>query len=165
MSGLFYVHQHKPAFCDLFIICAGKQVYLRGNNDEQIMEDDKGVMVARMRDKITFKDWLDKMFNDKNNDSLDRTASPSSNNLDSSVTQNHWESCLQEIDNYYQQLLSSSNLDDGTCRQDNDPIEPDVTERNYSIKVTKQCIDIYMKHVALISASIYPFCCISFCLF
>ncbi|CAJ2647359.1 unnamed protein product [Trifolium pratense] len=53
ISGLFYVHQHKPSLCELFIICGGKQVFLRGNNDEKIMEDDSGVMVAKMRDKNT----------------------------------------------------------------------------------------------------------------
>lgn len=143
ISGLFYVHQHKPAFCELFIVCAGKQVYLRGSNDEKIMEDDNGVMVARMRDKITFKDWLDKMFNDKANDSQDKSASPSSNN---SVTQNQWGFYLQEIENYYQELLSS-NLEEGSCGQDNDdsqisPIETDVTERNNSNMSAAEKIEI-----------------------
>ncbi|KAK7307266.1 hypothetical protein VNO77_40172 [Canavalia gladiata] len=134
ISGLFYVHQHKPAFCELFIICGGKQVFLRGKNDEKIMEDDQGVMVGRMRDKVSFKDWLDKLFNDKINDSQDRSASLSSTNLESPVNQNHWEFYLQEIEKYYQELLSLK-LEEGSCGQDNDesqigPIEPDVTERN-----------------------------------
>ncbi|XP_061349980.1 putative U-box domain-containing protein 50 isoform X2 [Gastrolobium bilobum] len=137
ISGLFYVHQHKPASCELFIICGGKQVFLRGKNDEKTMEDDHGMIVAKTRDKITFKDWLDKMFNDKTNDSLeDRSASSSSTNLESSVTPNQWEFYLQEIENYYQELLSL-NLEEGSSGQDNEafqinPIEPDFTERNNS---------------------------------
>ncbi|KAK7252442.1 hypothetical protein RIF29_36377 [Crotalaria pallida] len=147
MSGLFYVHQHKPGFCELFIICGGKQVFLRGNNnDEKIMEDDNGVMVARIKDKVTLKDWLEKMFNDKNNDSGDRSASTSTTNLESPVTQNQWELYLQEIDTYYQELLSS-NLEEESCKQDNDdsqisPIEPDVIERNGSNKSAAEKIEL-----------------------
>ncbi|RZB92948.1 putative U-box domain-containing protein 50 isoform X1 [Glycine soja] len=134
ISGLFYVHQHKPSFCELFIICGGKQVFLRGKNDEKIMEDDRGVMSARMRDKVTFKDWLDKWFNDKTNDSQDRSTSLSSTNLESPLNQNQWEFYLQEIEKYYQELLSS-NLEEGNCVLENDdsqigPIEPHVTEHN-----------------------------------
>ncbi|RDX81710.1 putative U-box domain-containing protein 50 [Mucuna pruriens] len=136
IGGLFYVHQHKPGFCELFIICGGKQVFLRGKNDEKIMEDDHGVMVARMRDKITFKEWLDKLFNDKTNDSQDTSASLSSTNLESPLNRNQWEFYLQEIENYYQELLSSKS-EEGSCVPDNDdsqisPIEPHVTEHNNS---------------------------------
>jgi len=135
---LFYVHQHKPSLCELFIVCGGKQVFLRGNNDEKIMEDDSGVMVAKMRDKVTFKDWLDKMFSDKTNDySQNRlSASPSSTNL----VQNQWEFYLQDIENYYQELLSS-NLEEGSYVQENDgshvcpKIQLHVTELNNSNKV------------------------------
>lgn len=135
---MFYVHQHKPSLCELFIICGGKQVFLRGNNDEKIMEDDSGVMVAKMRDKVTFKDWLDKMFSDKTNYySHNRlSASPSSTNL----VQNQWEFYLQDIENYYQELLSS-NLEEGSYVQENDGLhvcpkfEPHVTDLNNSNKV------------------------------
>ncbi|WJX61849.1 hypothetical protein P8452_46901 [Trifolium repens] len=144
ISGLFYVHQHKSSLCELFIICGGKQVFLRGNNDEKIMEDDSGVMVAKIRDKVTFKDWLDKMFSDKTNDySHNRlSASPSTINL----VQNQWEFYLQDIENYYQELLSS-NLEEGSYVQDNDdshisPIEPHVTELNSSNKNTTEKIEI-----------------------
>ncbi|XP_027360013.1 putative U-box domain-containing protein 50 [Abrus precatorius] len=146
ISGLFYVHQHKPSFCELFIICGGKQVFLRGRNDEKIMEDDHGVMVAKMRDKLTFKDWLDKLFIDKTSDSQDRSASLSSTNLESHGNQNQWEFHAQEIENYYQELLSSK-LEEGSCVQDNDdsrisPIEPDVTERDKSNMMAAEKIEI-----------------------
>lgn len=146
ISGLFYVHQHKPSLCELFIICGGKQVFLRGNNDEKIMEDDSGAMVAKMRDKVTFKDWLDKMFSDKTNDySQNRlSASPSSTNL----VQNQWEFYLQDIENYYQELLSL-NLEEGSyVVHDNDgshvcpKIEPHVTDLNNSNKSTAEKIEL-----------------------
>ncbi|GAU23317.1 hypothetical protein TSUD_237710 [Trifolium subterraneum] len=124
ISGLFYVHQHKPSLCELFIICGGKQVFLRGNNDEKIMEDDSGVMVAKMRDKNRL------------------SASPSTINL----VQNQWEFYLQDIENYYQEL-SSSNLEEGSYVQDNDisqisPIEPHVIELNNSNKNNAEKIEI-----------------------
>ncbi|XLR63617.1 hypothetical protein S83_014289 [Arachis hypogaea] len=52
ISGLFYVHQHKPSFCELFIVCGGEQVFLRSKNEEKIMEDENGVTVARLKDKL-----------------------------------------------------------------------------------------------------------------
>ncbi|KAF2285282.1 hypothetical protein GH714_042324 [Hevea brasiliensis] len=47
ISGSFYIHQHKPNFCEFFIICGGKLVLLRGESEEAIMEDDQGVNVAK----------------------------------------------------------------------------------------------------------------------
>jgi len=169
INGLFHVHEQKPSFCELFVICGGKQVFLRGKNDEKIMEDDQGVMVARMRDKITFKDWLDKWFKDKTNDSQDRIASLSSSNLESPVNRNQWEFYLQEIENYYQELLSSK-PEEGSCVQENDdsqigPIEPHVTEQNNYNMVTITMADIFLKYVALINANIYLLCSLSFCFF
>ncbi|CAI8595499.1 unnamed protein product [Vicia faba] len=153
ISGLFYVHQHKPSSCELFIICGGKQVFLRGNNDEKIMEDDSGVMVAKMKDKVTFKDWLDKMLSDKTSDySHNRlSGSPSSTNL----VQNQWEFYLQDRENYYQELLLSSNLEEGICVQENDELHvgtkigPLVIELNKSNKNTAEKIEILGKTAEL----------------
>lgn len=133
------------------------------------MEDDRGVMSARMRDKVTFKDWLDKWFNDKTNDSQDRSTSLSSTNLESPLNQNQWEFYLQEIEKYYQELLSS-NLEEGNCVLENDdsqigPIEPHVTEQNNYNMVTITMTDIFLKYVALINANIYLLCSLSFCFF
>lgn len=97
------------------------------------MEDDNGVMVAKMKDKITFKDWLEKMFNDKTNDSI---ASPSS----TSLGKNQWEFYLQEIEFYYKELLSLNlEKDEGRFVEENDdlqisPIEPDVEYYKYGNK-------------------------------
>ncbi|TKY58719.1 putative U-box domain-containing protein 50 [Spatholobus suberectus] len=139
INGLFYVHQHKPAFCELFIICEGKQVTPRVKNNEIIMEDDNGVKIASMRDKINFKDWLERMFFDKTIDSQPRSScgsSTSSTNLESYLNQNQWEFSFQEIENYLQELLPL-NLEEGSSGQDNQvshisPIEPYVEERNTS---------------------------------
>ncbi|RDX88580.1 putative U-box domain-containing protein 50, partial [Mucuna pruriens] len=138
INGLFYVHQHKPASCELFIICGGKQVTLREKNDEiLIMEDYNGVKIASMRDKTNFKYRLERMFFDKPIHSQHRSScqSPttSSTNLDSYLNQNQCEFSFQEIENYLQELLSL-NLEEGSSGQDNhvyhiSPIEPYVEER------------------------------------
>lgn len=121
-------------------------------NDEILMEDDNGVKVAKVREKINLKDRLERMFSDKAIEySRHRSSSASSTsptNLEAHLDQNQWEFCLQEIDTYLQELLSL-NLEEGSCGQDiNDvshisPIEPYVEElKNSDDKVTKTTVNI-----------------------
>lgn len=139
---MFHVDQNKPEFCELFVICRGKQVFLRIQNDEKIIEDDDAVIVARMKDKITFKDWFEKMFTERNMDSPERrsssrslTSSSSSATIESPVSpQNQWEFYLQEIESYYQDLLASNLEEDNDVSQIS-PTETDVTRQNDSITV------------------------------
>lgn len=108
------------------------------------MEDDNGVTLARTRDKGSFKEWLERVFTERNMDSPvsrnSRGSSTSSAIVESPVSQNQWEFYLQEIESYFQDLLSS-NLDEQIFgQQDNDglqisPIEPDVTDHNDSSMV------------------------------
>nr|KYP66236.1 Putative U-box domain-containing protein 50 [Cajanus cajan] len=97
INGFFYVHHLKPASCELFIICGGKQVMPRVKNDGIILEDDNGVKIASMRDKLNFKDWLERMlFDNKTIDSQHRsscvqTTSSSNLELESYLNQNQWE--------------------------------------------------------------------------
>ncbi|XP_027348106.1 putative U-box domain-containing protein 50 [Abrus precatorius] len=140
INGMFYVHQHKPAFCELFIICEGKHVSPRMKNDEIMMEDVDGVKVAKMREKINFKDWLERMFIDKTVDSQHTGSSESftfSTNLEPHLNQNQWEFSFQEVENYLQELMSL-NSEEGSYVQDNEvspmisPIEPYAKECNNS---------------------------------
>ncbi|EXC35472.1 Putative U-box domain-containing protein 50 [Morus notabilis] len=127
ISGSFYVHKNKPDFCALFIICGGKQLSIRGENNKGIMEDDQGVTVAKLREKGSFKDWLGKIFipNPPQN-SLERNPrrvlSSSSINLDSPSTQSQWESYAQEIEDYFQHLLSL-NLDEEACDKEDESFQ------------------------------------------
>lgn len=82
-------------------------MFLKGHNDEGTVEDDEGVVVANMREKVSLRGWLAKMFSD----STERN-SRSSSNLQSTNSQNQWESHVQEIESYFQELLSSD-LDGG----------------------------------------------------
>jgi hypothetical protein len=130
ISQSFYIHQHKPDFCEFYIICGGKQVFLRGHNDEGTMEDDEGVMVANMREKASLRGWFGKKFAD----TPDRN-SRSSSTLQSQNSQNQWESHAQEIESYFQ-LLLSSDLDGDDPAQENDGFqtspESDMSENAYA---------------------------------
>ncbi|XP_042990038.1 putative U-box domain-containing protein 50 [Carya illinoinensis] len=127
ISGSFYIEQHKPDFCEFYIICGGKQVFLRGQNEERIMEDDhQGVRVARRRDnKASLKKRVGKIFSDQTNTperSSHHSSSNSSVNSNSPKSKNQWEFHVQEIENYFQQLLSSD-LDADDLPQENDSFQ------------------------------------------
>ncbi|XP_050150495.1 putative U-box domain-containing protein 50 [Malus sylvestris] len=107
ISVAFYIHEHKAESCELFIICGGKEVFLRGENDQIIMEDGKGVMVAKMKDEVSIKFLIEKMFLENRHSSL---ASPTKK--DSINLQNLWENFAQEIEVYYQQLCSNLDAED-----------------------------------------------------
>lgn len=122
VSGSFYVHHHKPDFCELFVICGGRRVFLRGENSKGVIEDDQGVTVAKIREKSSFKAWLAKMFNENPAYSLDTIPHPSlgfSTNPYSSSSQNQRGNCVQELENYFQHLLSLK-MDEGVH---NSPME------------------------------------------
>lgn len=161
MNGLFYVHQHKPDFCELFIICGGKQVSPRVKNDEITMEDDSGVKVAKMRDyKTNFKYWIERIFCDKTIDSNQGCSSRSSTSSESHIDQNEWELYIREIDSYFQELLSL-NMEEGICGQDNDdsyfsPIEPFVQQlKNSDNKVIRTRTMILFSSSMLLSHYTY----------
>ncbi|KAM0976042.1 hypothetical protein ACFX15_018472 [Malus domestica] len=112
ISVLFYIHEHKTESCELFIICGGNELFLRGENDQRIQEDGKGVMVAKKKDKVSFKFMLEKMFLENRHSLFGSPTKKDSANL-----QNLWENCVQEMEIYYQQLCS--NLDVENCVQGN----------------------------------------------
>ncbi|XP_030455872.1 putative U-box domain-containing protein 50 isoform X1 [Syzygium oleosum] len=130
ISGSFYVHRQKPDFCQLYLICAGKLVHQRWEGEDGIMEDDEGVMVAKLKEKSSFKGWFVKMFSD--NISPGRHSSPappSLANLGSPDLQSQWERYVDEIEDYFQDLQISCEEDDSfeDCGMAS-PVEPDAPE-------------------------------------
>ncbi|KAK2656594.1 hypothetical protein Ddye_009646 [Dipteronia dyeriana] len=136
ISGLFYIHQNKPDFCEFFILCGGKLVFL----NEGIVEDDEGTTLAKMRDKANFRTWLARVFTDNSLGRNSGPLSPSSKDLHSPDSlKDQWQS--QEIENYFQHLLSL-NLDQENFELEDDhdlqtttspnPIEPDLPENSDS---------------------------------
>ncbi|KAB1201904.1 putative U-box domain-containing protein 50 [Morella rubra] len=144
ISGSFYIYQHKPDFCEFYIICGGKQVLLRGQNDEGMMENDQGDSIAKMRDKGSLRNWVGKMFSDRTN-SPERNSRHSSNSsiqLDLPNSENQWETNVREIESYYQQLLSSELDADEPVQEDESfqtsPAEPADHTPEHADSNTKQ---------------------------
>ncbi|KAH0745259.1 hypothetical protein KY285_006916 [Solanum tuberosum] len=108
ISGSFFVHRQKPEYCELFIICGGKLVFLREGNNEGLIEDDKGIMVAKSRSmRQSFRDLVIKMF-PENSSKLLKNQSDLSSSSTTNVEFDKWEKYKKEIDNYMCQLLSSN---------------------------------------------------------
>ncbi|XP_059624135.1 putative U-box domain-containing protein 50 isoform X2 [Cornus florida] len=124
ISGSFYVHRHKPDFCELFIICGGKLVFLREENNGVLMEDDQGVMVAKVRRKVGFKGWLEKMISQNGTNEKSLLSSPSSSTDNNSPDE--WKHFFREMENYFHQLLSSHS-DEEDCAEENDTLETSPT--------------------------------------
>nr|GMD49271.1 putative U-box domain-containing protein 50 [Ipomoea batatas] len=106
ISGSFYVQRQKPGFCELFIISGGKLVFLREENNEGVIEDEKGAILARSREKRpTFRSYVGKMFNETYSAKGKKPCdSPSS----SSTSGHQWEKYREEIELYFTQLSSNA---------------------------------------------------------
>ncbi|KAM5577033.1 hypothetical protein ABKV19_007733 [Rosa sericea] len=108
ISGAFHIHQHKPESCEFFIICGGKEVFLRGGNNKRIsIEDNQGAMVAKMKDRVSIKFIIGSMFGSRQSSPVSSTK-----NHSSSLENMQWENCVQEIEIYLQQLCSNSDEED-----------------------------------------------------
>lgn len=137
IRGSFYVHRKKPEFCDLYILCRGKLMILKEENEEEgHIEDEQGVMVAKMRPKASFKGWLGKMLSHGNGKSpvCPSSCSPTASS-DSNSPMNQWDRYEQEIDEYSQELLvlrsksSSGEVRENgeeNCLSRNSPTEQDI---------------------------------------
>ena len=107
-------------------------MFLKGQNDEGIMEDDQGVVVGKVKDKTSIKDWIEKIFTDPSAHSSKKNSrfSPTSSmDLDTRNSQNQWETHVGEIENYFQLLVSSDLDEDNNHDLDNNsPTESDMPE-------------------------------------
>ncbi|CAN4126786.1 unnamed protein product [Withania somnifera] len=118
ISGSFFVHRQKPEYCELYIICGGKLVFLKeGNNYEGLIEDDQGINVAKSRSMSqSFRDLVIKMFPENSSRFKNQCDSPTCSSSSTTTTSNgsfdQWEKYKEEIENYMCQLLSSSNVEE-----------------------------------------------------
>ncbi|KAK6258778.1 hypothetical protein QQP08_001094 [Theobroma cacao] len=130
ISGSFYVHQYKPHFCELYIICGGKLVVLKGNIDEGFMEDDQGITVAKIGEKPSLRNLLGKIFSENSSSRRQKCSCPPPSNQDS--PKNQWEDNVQELDNYFQHLLSLNLDEENDHLLQTNPVEPDSQENTNS---------------------------------
>ncbi|KAK8673004.1 hypothetical protein V6N13_111360 [Hibiscus sabdariffa] len=127
ISGAFYVHQNKPGFCELYIICGGKLVVLSGNIHEGYMEDDRGTMVPKIREKPNIRNFLGRFFCEGSPlIRRQKCSSPPSTNQDSA--KNRWENNVQELENYFQHLLSLNLDEESDDLLQANPTESDTPE-------------------------------------
>ncbi|KAJ4878634.1 U-box domain-containing protein kinase family protein [Raphanus sativus] len=105
ISGSFYVYQNKPEFCEFYIICGGKMVMLKRENDVN----------------NNIRSWIGKMFHDPERN-LDRS---SSSNDSSTSSGSPWDKNLQEMESYFQQLLSL-NLEEDDVEETEEEDEEEV---------------------------------------
>lgn len=112
VRGLLHIHQHKPEFCELHIVHGGKLVHLREEDAEGVIEDDQGMITtAKTRDKRSFIGRLGMiMFPGSNRD-------PPPTNTVTDPT-NRWEDHVQEIENYFQKLMSFQSDEGSDCDGD-----------------------------------------------
>ncbi|XP_057961875.1 putative U-box domain-containing protein 50 [Malania oleifera] len=131
----FYVHRHRPNFCELYIVSAGKLVFQGEDNDEGFMKDDDELMVAKMKEKN--KGCPIRMFTEDPTNCFAHERNPhgSSTSSNSPCSTNQWGNHIQEIENYYEQLLSSD-LDEQYCEEydtlQSNPREADEPENTDS---------------------------------
>lgn len=128
------MHRQKPEYCELFIVCGGKLVFLR----EGLIEDDQGIMVAKTRSmRQSFRDLVIKMF-PENNSKLKNQSDSNSLSSTSNGEFYQWEKYKEEIENYFCQLLSTKfeEIDDfvadETVQKNNNITEIVITEHMVS---------------------------------
>ncbi|KAL2928638.1 putative U-box domain-containing protein 50 [Bienertia sinuspersici] len=131
ISRSFYVHRTKPDFCELFILCKGKLVMVKEENDEVYMEDEEGVIVGKVRQKTSFKGWFGKMLSHGQVKSPTCPSMSADSDSPISRNQNQWELYEQDIEEYYQELMvleskskedkedSNNKEEKGSCIVDN----------------------------------------------
>lgn len=105
LNASFYLHRKKPDFCELFVIFNGKLVSLREETNEGFIEDDQGVVVAKLKERPSFKGWIGKFF-PENANGKNHCDSPSSSSASNS-TPDQWETYSEELEKYFNELSSS----------------------------------------------------------
>ncbi|XP_059307396.1 putative U-box domain-containing protein 50 [Lycium ferocissimum] len=136
ISGSFFVHRQKPEFCELYVICGGKLVFLREGNNEGLIEDDQGIMVAKSRTmRQSFRDLVVKMFPEHSQKMKNQCDSSSSSASNDSFDQ--WEKYKEEIENYMGQLLPSNveEVDDFVA---DETLQKNITELVMAENMTMQ---------------------------
>ncbi|XP_027178324.1 putative U-box domain-containing protein 50 [Coffea eugenioides] len=118
MNASFYLQSKKPNFCELFVIFNGKLVYLKEETNEGFIEDDQGVIVARIKERPSFKGWIGKFF-PENANGKNHCESPSSSSASNGGTPDQWEKYGEEIEKYFNEL-SSSIANEGNSEEAND---------------------------------------------
>ncbi|XP_076909213.1 putative U-box domain-containing protein 50 [Bidens hawaiensis] len=100
-NGLKYIQRKKPDFCELYLVSGGKLFHLKERNNEEVIEDDQGEMVAKLDKKRgSFKGWIGKLFPENGKTNQSSSSLTSTNSVPS------WEECVEKVEEYFNQLDS-----------------------------------------------------------
>ncbi|PIA52280.1 hypothetical protein AQUCO_01000271v1 [Aquilegia coerulea] len=116
ISGSFHIHRLKPDYCEIFLICGGKLVFLREENDEGYVEDGQGVMVAKLKERASFKGWFGKLFTDNASTSF---SSYSRRDQNHHVGPSDPQEIYRENIEKYLHFLTTLQLSDEDCEEEN----------------------------------------------
>lgn len=112
------------------MISGGRLVFLREDKDEGIVEDDKGFMVARFKERNrSIRNWLGKMFVE--NAGCSSPDSPSSSRSNS--LSNQWERYSEEIEQYVNRMLSLHAQEEGQISVENNCSELNIPENKVRV--------------------------------
>ncbi|KAH7851594.1 hypothetical protein Vadar_013895 [Vaccinium darrowii] len=143
LSGLLHVHSQRPDLCDIFVISEGKLVFLREENQEGILEDDQGRVFARFNEKGSLRALIGGKF-----PSTAKNAKNSPVPSTSNYTRDQWGNCVEEIESYFHQLLTSISDEEGseieTDRLRNRETEPEIQE-NMSAADKEELLKVKIK--------------------
>lgn len=112
ISGSFYVHKHKPDFCELSIICGGRLVSLRDASSEGCIEAEEEFTVDDMRKKMkekgSLRGWIERILPNYGTSSVASNSPRGSPLGQLRKDSEKWENCVEEIENYLQWLSLNS---------------------------------------------------------
>ncbi|KAK1410543.1 hypothetical protein QVD17_37080 [Tagetes erecta] len=124
-TGLKHIQRKKPDFCELYITSGGKLFYLKEINNEEIIEDDQGEMVAKLnKKKGSFKGWIGKLFQE--NAKNQQISASATTTTDAPA---NWDECVEEIEVYFNHLLDDDSIHSNVDEDEeivHVSIEPDV---------------------------------------
>lgn len=101
-------------------------VFVREENNEGLIEDDQGNIVAKLR-KSSLRGWWGKIFQENGGSEKSPSCSPSSSAGNDSP--NEWEKYVEEVDTYFNQLLAS-NADEEDGEMASDILYSSLTEQD-----------------------------------
>ncbi|XXG49135.1 hypothetical protein AAC387_Pa02g3401 [Persea americana] len=147
ISGSFYVHKHKPDFCELSIICGGRLVSLRDASSEGCIDAEEFTvddMRKKMKEKGSLRGWIERILPNYGTSSVVSNSPRGSPHGQLREDSEKWENCVEEIENYLQWLSLNSPAkdieeEDGTLELS--PMEQQEREDRDSKMTTPQKIE------------------------
>lgn len=116
---------------------------MREEHNEGFIEDDQGNLVAKVGKRSSFKGWFGKMFQDNSGTGKSRSPPCSPSQLTTIDSSNQWEKYVEQIETYFNQLLSSN--------EDEQDGEEEKSVLYNNLEVDQEIADTMVIHSIIIS--------------